>query len=138
MITRWPRIGITMLCWLIVGCMGTTEVGHSYYVNRNAKGQEVLSPGACGNAVDPCNEEMRSATVTNNPADEEFWQFEARPKNTLYFGPFGLPIIPVPGGRIPKDFNVIGPQTTCEAVRARVTDPTEPCKGPFYFHRQPE
>src|SRR5436190_17899000 len=105
---RWLCIGLTMLCWLLASCTGTTEVGHSYYVFRNAKGQEVLSGGACGNAVDPCNESMRSATVTNNPKDEEFWQFEARPRNTLYMGPFGIPVVPVPAGRIPRDFNVIG------------------------------
>jgi len=120
---------------MLAGCAGTTEKGKSYYVYKNASGNEVLTGRPCGNAVDPCNKTMEDARVTNNPADEEFWQFEARPKNTVYMGPFGIPIVPIPAGRISKDFNVIGSQATCEPVRARIADPTEPCKGPFYFQR---
>jgi hypothetical protein len=45
-------------------------------------------------------------------------------------------LIGISYGREPQDFDVIGAKQTCEAVRARVTDPTEPCKGPFYFKRE--
>jgi hypothetical protein len=67
-------------------------------------------------------------TVTNNPDDEEFWQFEARVKVRAAVG--------IPYGRMPQDYNVIGSRDTCEEVRARVTaDPTEPCQGPYFFKR---
>ena len=91
-----------------------------------------------GQTSEEC-QSMRPVAVTNNPSDEEFWQFRARLKNTLYWEPLGIPIlfIPIgpPGRSVPRDINVIGSRETCEAVRARVTDPTESCKGPFYFHR---
>jgi hypothetical protein len=124
-----PRTALTLSALvLLTGCAGTTEVGHGYYVYPNAKGQEVLTGAPCGNSVDPCNESMRSATVTNKPTDEEFWQFEARVKVQSWTG--------IPYGRMPKDYNVIGPREQCEAVRASVRAPTEPCKGPFYFRRE--
>jgi hypothetical protein len=82
----------------------------------------------CGNAVDPCNKTMKDARVTNDPTDEEFWQFEARIMVRALIG--------IPYGRMPQDFNVIGTQARCEAARAEVKDPTEPCKGPFYFRRE--
>ena len=112
---------------LLTGCTGTTEMGHGYYVYRNARGYEVLTSIPCGNSVDPCNESMRDAAVTNNSSDEQFWQFEARVKVRSLFG--------IPYGRMPRDFNVIGTQEQCEAVRDRVREPTEPCKGPFFFRR---
>jgi hypothetical protein len=126
------RLGIvclTAIVGLLLGaCVtGTNEKGHSYYVYKNAKGQEILTPLPCGNAVDPCNETMKDAKVTNDPSDEEFWQFEARVMVRALIG--------IPYGRMPQDFNVIGTQARCEAVRAGVNDPTEPCQGPFYFRR---
>jgi len=125
----------TRLAWLtaalslvLVACAtGTNEKGHSYYVYKNGQGHEVLTSMPCGNAVDPCNKMMQDAHVSNDPADEEFWQFEARVMVRSLVG--------IPYGRMPQDFNVIGSRETCEAVRARVKDPTEACKGPFYFRR---
>lgn len=55
------------------------------------------------------------------------WVFEARVKVRAFAG--------IPYGRMPRDYNVIGPRERREAVRALVADPTEPCKGPFYFRR---
>lgn len=113
----------------VAGCMtGTSEKGHSYYVYKNANGHDILTPLPCGNAVDPCNKTMQDAKVTDDPGDEEFWQFEARVMVRALVG--------IPYGRMPQDFNVIGNQARCEAVRADVKDPTEACKGPFYFRRQ--
>jgi hypothetical protein len=63
---------------IVTGCAGTSDKGKSYYVYKNASSNEVLTDMVCGNAVDPCNKGMKDARVTNNPADEEFWQFEAR------------------------------------------------------------
>lgn len=62
---------------------------------------------------------------------EEFWQIEALVRNKLYWGPFGIPIVPIALiGRVPIDLNAIGSRERCEAA-----DPTELCKGPFYFRR---
>lgn len=110
---------------VLVGC-GSGGMSQQY-VTRNARGQEVLT-GAClrGQTTEEC-QSMRSVTITNNPSDEEFWQFEARVQVRALVG--------IPYGRMPQDYNVIGPQEQCEAVRATVRDPTEPCKGPFYFRR---
>jgi hypothetical protein len=111
--------GSVALLALLAGCAGTSEPGN-----------EILTDMPCGNAVDPCNKAMRDARVTNNPADEEFWQFEARPMVRALVG--------IPYGRMPQDFNVIGSKERCEAARASITPadtPTEPCKGPFYFKR---
>jgi hypothetical protein len=45
-------------------------------------------------------------------------------------------LVGIPYGRMPEDYNVIGSRETSEAVRGRVTDPTEPCRGPYYFKRE--
>jgi hypothetical protein len=118
---------VLIVSLMLAGCAGTTEKGKRYYVYKNASGNEVLTDMPCGNAVDPCNKGMRDARATSNPADEEFWQFEAR---VQVRSPAGIQY-----GRMPQDFNVIGSRERCESVRATVTDPTEPCKGPFYFKR---
>jgi len=60
-------------------------------------------------------------TITNNPSDEEFWQFEARIVVRANIG--------IPYGRRPQDFNVIGTRDDCEALRSTAKVPTEPCKG---------
>ena len=62
------------------------------------------------------------ATITNDPKDSEFWQFEARV-------PTGY------GGRMPVDQGVVGTREQCEAVRAKVAtaNPTEPGQGPYYY-----
>ena len=68
--------------------------------------------------------------MTNNPADEEFWQFEARIKVRALVG--------IPYGRMPQDYNIIGTQDRCGRIRAAVAQsgtPAEACKGPFYFRR---
>ena len=116
---------------LLGGCAtGSTEVGHRYYVFK-AGGREQLTARPCGNAVDPCNQSMQDARVTNDPADEEFWQFRGQvPRYAVIFA------IPVPAGRNDADFNVIGSRDTCESVRAKMTGDTQPCKGPFYFRRE--
>jgi hypothetical protein len=111
----------------LAGCAGTTDKGKSYYAYKNTAENEILTDMPCGNAVDPCTKGMRDARVTNNPADEEFWQFEARVMVRALVG--------IPYGRMPQDFNVIGSKERCESARATVTDPTDPCKGPFYFKR---
>jgi len=68
------------------------------------------------------------STCDDNPADEGFWQFEMRVRVRARIG--------IPYGRRPGDINFIGTREQCEAVRAKVKDdPTEPCKGPFYFRR---
>ena len=127
MTTILTRIVLFAVLASLVACAGTTDKGKGYYVYKNAAGNEVLTDMPCGNAVDPCNKGMRDARVTNNPADEEFWQFEARVMVRAVVG--------IPYGRMPQDFNVIGPKERCETARASVTDPTEPRKGPFYFKR---
>jgi hypothetical protein len=123
-----PMIWILLVVtFTLAGCAGTTDKGKSYYVYKNTAGNEILTDMPCGNAVDPCNKSMRDARVTNNHVDEEFWQFEARVQVRSLVG--------IPYGRMPQDFNVIGPKERCESARATVTDPTEPCKGPFHFRR---
>jgi hypothetical protein len=115
---------------LLAGGCGpeTTTVGDRTYLYKTAAGQEILTTLPCGNVADPCNARYQSVTITNNPADEEFWQFERRLQVRAAIG--------IPYGRMPQDINVIGTREQCEAVRSRVKDdPTEPCKGPFYFHR---
>jgi len=74
--------------------------------------------------------------VTGNPADHEFWTFEARAHNYLMWG-----LIPI--GRIPVDYAVKGNRDECETARAHIVTrtlwrvdrdvPTEPCTGPFYY-----
>jgi hypothetical protein len=114
---------------LLTACVtGTNEKGHSYYVYKNGHGHEILTPQPCGNTTDACNNAMQQAQVTNDPADEEFWQFEARVMVRALIG--------IPYGRMPQDFNVIGTKARCETVRAGVNDPTEPCQGPYYFRRE--
>jgi hypothetical protein len=115
---------------LLSGGCGTevTTVGGRTYLYKTPSGQEVLTTLPCGNAADSCNERYRSATITNNSADEEFWQFERSIQVRAAIG--------IPYGRRPQDVNVIGTREQCEAVRSRVKDAmAEPCKGPFYFHR---
>lgn len=65
---------------LLIGGSGTeaTTAGQKSYLYTTAAGKEVLTTLPCGNTTDPCNERYRSVTITNDPADEEFWQFEAR------------------------------------------------------------
>ena len=122
-----------LLC--LAACAGPTERGYQYYVYTNPEGQValagvrgVLGGGTTVRCGPPCT--VQTATVTNDPVDEEFWQFEARVKVRALIG--------IPYGREPRDFSVIGPRETCEATRARVAaggTPTEPCRGPFYFRR---
>lgn len=115
---------------LLLGGCGTesTATGHKTYLYKTTSGQAILTTLPCGDQTDPCNERYQSATITNNPADEEFWQFEMRVRVRALIG--------IPYGRRPEDINVIGTREHCEAVRAKVKDdPTEPCKGPFYFRR---
>jgi hypothetical protein len=166
-------VAMLLVALVVEGCRsgGMSQL----YVTRNAEGQEVLTDGCIRGQNSAECQSMPPVTITNNPSDEEFWQFEATVKNTHYWGrtslpgsawmlarppfwwgsfsglgtpwgPFGIPIVP-PGvtmmhmllgtslGHGPRDFNVIGSQETCEAVSATVTDPTEPCKGPFFFRR---
>jgi hypothetical protein len=148
---RRPCILVAMLlvALVVAGC-GSGGMSQQW-VTRTVRGQEVLI-GQC-RAIDsygiprPTPEEclsMRPVTITNNPSDEEFWQFKGRPKEMLWGGVplYPVPImLPIPIGRyrVRRDLNVIGSHETCEAVRATVTDPTtdptESCTGPFYFHR---
>jgi hypothetical protein len=127
--TRLPIL-LAMLV-LTTGC-GTepTTPGQKSYIYTTDAGKEILTTLACGNTTDPCNERYRSVTITNNPSDQEFWQFEARIVVRANIG--------IPYGRRPQDFNVIGNQDQCETVRSRVQAPTESCKGPFYFRREPK
>lgn len=120
--TLLARVAGVSLVLILTGC-GSGGMSQQY-VGKNRQGQEILT-GNC-EAAAVCAE-MRPVTVTNNPADEEFWQFEARVKVRSLVG--------IPYGRMPADYNVIGSRERCEALRATVTDPTEPCKGPFYFRR---
>ena len=158
MSSRWPCIVPAMVCCLLAACtvIGPTDVGYSYDVYRNVKGQEVLTNLACGDAIDPCNESMHSATVTNNPTDEEFWRFNNLPKKAeltpgaivavIILAPvwvpevlgqlLAAPILALRGERkIINYTNVMGSQETCDTVRATATNPTEACEGPFYFRR---
>jgi hypothetical protein len=121
---------IVMLGGMVAGCATGGSGMAQQYVGMNSKGQEVLT-GTClpEQSAAEC-QALRPVTVTNKPADEEFWQFEARIKVRALVG--------IPYGRMPQDFNVIGKRDRCEAVRAIVTQagtPTEECKGPFYFRR---
>ncbi len=114
---------------LVAGCGETASSGHHFYLGSTATGKPIIGfscivKGEYAIGTIPCPR----VAVTNSPADEEFWQFEARLK--------GRALIGIPYGREPRDFNVIGSQETCEAVRRQATDPTEPCKGPFYFKRE--
>ncbi len=66
------------------------------------------------------------ARVTEDPADTEFWVFEASVKIRSVGG--------VPYGKMPADWGVVGDQSACEAARARVTTlKTELCQGPHYL-----
>jgi len=113
---------------LVAGCgPEVVTTGHHSYLYTTPSGREILTTQACGSVTDPCNERYRRVTITNDPADEEFWQFEERVQVRALIG--------IPYGRMPQDVNVIGTQEQCEAVRATVKDPTDPCKGPFYFRR---
>ena len=127
------RLVALVLCaavgYLVAACGETAVAGHQFYLGSAANGKAIIGLNCLVNGeyamgTIPCPR----VVVTNNPADEEFWQFEARVKVRALIG--------IPYGREPRDYNVIGAQDTCEAVRARVTDPTEPCKGPFYFKRE--
>lgn len=120
---------LLLVLGLFAGGCGTetTTAGQHSYLYTTASGREILTTLPCGNTADPCNERYQSVTITNNPADEEFWQFEERVKVQALIG--------IPYGRRPQDINVIGTREQCEAVRATVKDPTDLCKGPFYFRR---
>jgi hypothetical protein len=120
---------------LLTGCTGTTAVGHRYHLLRNASGHEVLGaigepgPSPCGALICPG---AVYARVTNDPHDEEFWQFEARISVYANVG--------IPYGRQPRDYNVIGSRDRCEDERVHWiarSIPTEPCRGPFFFRRDP-
>ncbi len=92
------------------------------------------------------------AILTDNPADEQAWTFEARPQVYISGG--------IPVGRVPTDVLVVGDREACEARRAQAREtagwwrwlaytstavltysgdgapvPTEPCKGPVFFRR---
>ncbi len=115
MTTRTLLIALFVSVLMLAGCAtsGRAVVGQTYYVYKNNKGIEVLGQKWQ-------TEGSKPAVVTNNPADEEFWQFEAR----------------INDGTL---FNVIGSKDRCEASRnstPRLTSLTEPCKGPFYFRRE--
>src|SRR5262245_13558862 len=127
---RTPVLKAVMLGLLGLSLNGCSSGGMGQqYVTRTASGQEVLT-GVClpGASAKNC-EAMQPVRITTDPTDEEFWQFEARVQVRAMIG--------IPYGRMPRDVSIVGPQARCEAIRAAVLKdtPTEPCKGPFYFHR---
>jgi len=80
----------------------------------------------CGNTFPPCDKRARSVTITNDPADGEFWQFEERVQVRALIG--------IPYGRMPQDVNVISTREQCEAVRATIRIRRTPVRG-LYFRR---
>ena len=100
----------------LAGCAGTTGravVGQKFYVYKNDQGLEVLGQEWQKRGA-------KSAVVTNDPADEEFSQFDARINEGMIF-------------------NVIGSKAQCETVRnrtPRLASLSDPCQGPFYFKRE--
>jgi len=116
MTTRTLLIALAVSVLVLAGCArtsGRAVVGQSYYVYKNDKGVEVIGQKWQTAGSKP-------AVVTNDPADEEFWQFDARINDGMIY-------------------NVIGSKEKCEAARnssARVASLTDPCKGPFYFKRE--
>ena len=98
------------------GCAATTGhavVGQKFYVYKNEQGAEVLGREWQRSGA-------KSATVTNDPADEEFWQFAVRINEGLIL-------------------NSTGSKEKCEAARNRTprgASLSDPCQGPFYFKRE--
>jgi hypothetical protein len=121
---RTPRITALLGTVLLTGCATSlTAPGHGYYLTQDRYGRPMLV--SCG--LGPCN-----TRVTNDPHDEEFWQFEARLKIRSVSG--------IPYGREPRDYNVIGSRDRCEDERVHWiarSIPTELCRGPFFFRRDP-
>src|SRR5262245_54285739 len=74
-------LGVTALLAAVVltACTtGTPAVGHQYDIYKNPTHPELLTDiPPCG-IRHGCTAERPLARVTNDPADEEFWQFEAR------------------------------------------------------------
>jgi hypothetical protein len=111
----------------VTGCTGTTQVGHRYSLMKTLNGELLTGvPVIC--SAPTCSK----ALVTNDPHDEEFWQFETRIKIRSLNG--------IAYGREPRDYNVIGSRERCEDERIHWTArsiPTERCRGPFFFRREP-
>jgi hypothetical protein len=114
---------LSMLVLLLGGC----QPGRPWWVMRNAAGQDVLA-NFCLQGYTPaqCDAGVR-VTVTKNPADDEFWQFEPRSSIKAWVAQ---------GGVMEEHYLVIGSQAACEAARARVGFPTTSCHGPSYFRRE--
>jgi hypothetical protein len=131
----------------LVGCARAkpADVGFTYWLRTNPNGQEFLAREGtgCGSYADKQNDACWNAAVkavvTNNSSDKEFWIFGVFLSRRIYVGVFMVPIVPVSPNirdKMPTDVAIIGAKEACEAVRARVPadNPTEPCRGPFYFH----
>jgi len=74
-------LGLTVIAVIsfAMGC-GTesTTSGHRTYLYKAANGREILTTLPCCNTSDPCNQRYSTVTITNDPRNEEFWQFETR------------------------------------------------------------
>ena len=96
---------------ILTGSIGRA-VGESLYVYKNPQGVEVI--GQKGQTLG-----SKSVLITNDPADEEFWQFDLR----------------INEGMVAR---VIGSKEKCEVSRntvPRFANLSEPCRGPYYFKR---
>ena len=93
-----------------------------------------------GPVLGDCSPALEASTcnvvLTEDPADEEAWRFEARMKHYVYG---------IPAGRVPMDVLIVGTRDRCESLRGDLvvtvpggkdTPPTEPCKGPLRFKRE--
>jgi len=154
---------LTVLIALFAGCAtaprSSIEQGHVW---RDPNGLELISPGeSCHKAIRfnsqsnanewvdiPCT----TVTLTQDPADEEFWTFKAHPEQkvqvTVLYGL--VPVGPaIPAGRVSVSLRVVGSEAVCEAARQSIArgrpvndlesgrpgTPTESCVGPYFFKR---
>jgi len=128
-------LGITALPAAIVLAACTTAtpaVGHQYDVSKTATHLDILTDIPPCDVRHGCAAERPLVRVTNDPGDEEFWQFEARIMTDATSG--------ITDAAEPRDHNVIGPRDRCEDERVHWTAraiPTGPCRGPFFFRPQP-
>jgi len=123
-----------MMIGLLLGGCGSVNIrrgDEGYLVTGTAPSGKPYVPTVMMTGCFPTDTiKCTPIVVTENPSDEEFWQFEARVKVRALIG--------IPYGRMPQDFAIAGTQQQCEEFRqgvGREGTPTEPCVGPHYFKR---
>ncbi len=121
---------LTMLL-MLAGCGTVSMIRQTMrpsWLYQSPEGTQLLLSTCDGLSSDACSK-LVEIELTENSRDREAWYHEVRVPVKSAIG--------IPYGRMPVDWYVVGPREACETFRVKVEQrklPTEPCRGPVYFH----